>query len=83
MIGLLAKRKVENEMATTHRICRMTGQGLIEGQNYVLAEIDIELLGSDMVKSSGTVVAQSGETFNVRNMHIAFDIEDILQSQEA
>jgi hypothetical protein len=83
MIGLLAKRKVENEMATTNRICRMTGQGLIEGHDYVVAEIDIELLGSDMVKSSGAVVAESGETFNVKNMHIAFDIEDILESQGA
>ena len=65
------------------RDCRMTGQGLIQGKRYLIREIEYEAFGADMMLSSGVVVDMRGNVFEVNNLHIAFDLEDVFDPDRA
>ena len=65
------------------RDCRMTGQGLIQGKRYLIREIEYEAFGDDMMLSSGVVVDMRGNVFEVNNLHIAFDLEDVFDPDRA
>jgi hypothetical protein len=66
---------VLSELPVKH--CRMVGQGLVEGEKYRISEMQYEVLGRDMILTEGKVVDWEGTIFNVLNLHIAFDLEDI------
>lgn len=60
------------------RECRVGGQGLIAGRSYVIDELHAEIIAYDMVKTHGVVTGYDLEPTVVTNMHIAFDIDDLL-----
>lgn len=68
-------------MNTNHemiRECRVGGQGLIAGRSYIIAQLKAEIIGFEMVKTSGVVIDIDGDRIRVSNMHIAFDIDNLL-----
>jgi hypothetical protein len=70
-------------MTNRNKRCRVGGQGLVEGQNYVIESFDFEVLGRDMISTFGTVVDDLGVAYDIKNLHIAFDFEDILKARGA
>jgi hypothetical protein len=67
------------EMAVAE--CRVAGQGLRKGDKYLLTEMTYEATGKDMLTTEGVVHSMNGDIFEVLNMHIAFDLEELLQKQ--
>lgn len=61
--------------------CRMPGQGLKQGEKYLLVSMDYEASGSDMMSTHGTVYSMRGDVFEVKNMHIAFDLEEFFDRE--
>lgn len=62
------------------RMCRMPGQGLTEGQIYRITDLWWEILGHDMMLSHAIVKNAEGQHLRIKNAHIAFDIDDIIQA---
>lgn len=60
------------------RVCRMPGQGLIEGHTYRITDLWWEIWGRDMIVSNATVSDTDGQEVTIKNAHIAFDIDDII-----
>lgn len=60
------------------RVCRIGGQGLIEGHTYRITELQFEVWGPDMMTSTATAIDSDGNHINITNVHIAFDIDDIV-----
>lgn len=61
--------------------CRMPGQGLKQGEKYLLVSMEYEASGSDMLSTYGTVYGMRGDVFEIKNMHIAFDLEDFFERE--
>ena len=59
--------------------CRVAGQGLVQDKQYLLVEMEYEAQGDDMLITEGTVYSMRGDVFRVKNMHIAFDLEDLFE----
>lgn len=66
---------------TITRECRLGGQGLIAGREYAIVEIRFEIISQDMIATSGTVIDIDGTVIDIRNMHIAFNIDDVIDQQ--
>lgn len=64
--------------STWDRVCRIGGQGLTEGHTYRITELQFEVFGPNMMTSSATAVDSDGNSIDIINAHIAFDIEDII-----
>lgn len=60
------------------RVCRIGGQGLTEGHTYRITELQFEVFGPNMMTSSATAIDSDGNSIDIINAHIAFDIEDII-----
>lgn len=61
------------------RVCHIGGQGLTEGHTYRITDLQSEAWGSDMILSTATVIDADGNSIDIKNAHIAFDIDDILE----
>ena len=61
-----------------YRVCRIGGQGLNEGQAYRITDLWYEIFGGDMMVSHATVTDVNGKAIEIKNAHIAFDIDDII-----
>lgn len=64
--------------STWDRVCRIGGQGLTEGHTYRITELQFEVFGPNMMTSSATAIDSDGNSIDIINAHIAFDIEDII-----
>lgn len=62
------------------RVCRLPGQGLVEGQIYRITDLWWEIFGYDMIVSHATVRDADGKEVEIKNAHIAFDIDDIIDA---
>ena len=56
----------------------MAGQGLAEGATYVITALDWKIYSDDMITTSGSVTDEHGNSVDVKNIHIAFDLDDII-----
>jgi hypothetical protein len=60
------------------RVCRVSGQGLVQGQTYRITDLEWEILCSDMIKTKSTVLDNQGQSIEIKNVHIAFDLDDVI-----
>jgi hypothetical protein len=60
------------------RQCRVAGQGLAEGATYVITALDWKIYSDDMITTSGSVTDEDGNNIDIKNIHIAFDLDDII-----
>ena len=72
-----------NTTESITRECRLGGQGLIAGREYEIIEIRFEIISRDMIITTGTVRDIDGTFIDVKNMHIAFNIDDVIDQQIA
>jgi len=54
-------------------IARLDGQGIIAGETYTIRNLSIDDDGF-FVSSTARVIAPNGDTFDIRNAHLAFDL---------
>jgi hypothetical protein len=60
------------------RVCQLDGQGLTAGTEYTIVELDWENWGDGMITTRGVVIDADGNKTELKNVHLAFSIEDIL-----
>lgn len=72
--------KTATEQAWTmwDRVCRISGHGLTEGHTYRITDLQWEVWGRDMILSTATVIDADGNHIDIKNAHIAFDLDDII-----
>ena len=63
---------------TWDRVCRIGGQGLTEGHTYRITDLQWEVWGRDMILSTATVIDTDGNHTDIKNAHIAFDLDDVI-----
>lgn len=54
-------------------IARIDGQGIIAGTEYTIRNLTIDDDGF-YVSSTARVIAPNGDTFDIRNAHLTFDL---------
>ena len=72
------KTATETAWTMWDRVCRIGGQGLTEGHTYRITELQFEVWGPDMMTSTATAIDGDGNHIDITNVHIAFDIDDIV-----
>lgn len=60
------------------RKCRVAGQGLVEGIAYTINDLWWEDFGRNMIITHAKAVDSNGVVIEIKNAHIAFDLEDII-----